>query len=907
MDDFAIDSIVNATHNEAQPPQTPDFGDNRNGIIAKLTEDNALLKKAMDATQTQTGAGKQPVPEKKPSGVLDNASRAAAVKESKAPLEKSRDCIGNLTIGIFFDGTNNNKKNDWGEDDYHPSVPFMERTHTNVVRLYLAYADEEDKFRKKLKDEGGSDRIYKHYIPGIGTKFPEIDNLGQIDILGGGTGMGGDARILWAMTRVVNSIHQFYTDDKKKPLISDSEAKSAINAIAPVFNVLPMQEISARGLLDASHSLLGAGLGAILGGPVGAAATYTIVKFVKAAPVKHDERRMKFMEWLDRLKSVIYSGITPRLASITIDVFGFSRGAAESRAFVHWMTEVFRLADDAEVPAGTDVIIFAGIPVRFRFVGIFDTVASVGMASMHSLVEGRSAWADNTMQIQSHVKQCVHMVAAHEVRASFPLDSVRIEEHYPPNAVEIVYPGAHSDVGGGYPLGAWGKADYAGLKDLQISRLPGYDMYLRARAAGVPMYPVDQLYKLNPALTESFLPDMETVKQVKNYMDGIEVVGPVEAHLLAHTGVYLGYRWYLGENYYNSMDFVRLGIKAKLMDRDIKKAKEEEFQKNSDDIAHNIEEQKTKKLPTNHPASIKAMEELRELCIKRRKLAAELEPPVDAISKNDEAKKMWDTQVNLVEVVAHYCGAIYNRTKLLTEPRPQTKTDDTYTIALLESLYGPSSDVRGRLDSRAHIFGSDWKAAASKENQALANRIQTKQGKIPEKALVVLESRRDIASREKFMNENNMNLSEDMMMKFALSKKAVEFLDMWRDYLLEYSIMIKHDDSYPEWEPKWLLEALEHFQKNKDRLLVFVPAFFADHVHDSVAGFATKSAEYFINHLGIAKFRRIYFGDRGDAYLRECVVKEEEMHGAIMSINAERQRKQRSLKKINNSTLAKEK
>lgn len=56
------------------------------------------------------------------------------------------------------------------------------------------------------------------------------------------------------------------------------------------------------------------------------------------------------------------------------------------------------------------------------------------------------------------IKKCVHLVSGHEQRLCFPLDSVRrANGKYPPCATEVVYPGMHSDIGGGYPPGIKGK------------------------------------------------------------------------------------------------------------------------------------------------------------------------------------------------------------------------------------------------------------------------------------------------------------------------------------------------------------------------------------------------------------------------------------------------------------------
>src|SRR5699024_4877314 len=81
---------------------------------------------------------------------------------------------------------------------------------------------------------------------------------------------------------------------------------------------------------------------------------------------------------------------------------------------------------------------------------------------------------------------CYHFMAAHEQRQSFAVDSIRTPEgNYPPNTIEVIYPGMHSDVGGGYPPGDQGKA-LAGHGEL-ISQITLHDMYAAAIDAGAPL------------------------------------------------------------------------------------------------------------------------------------------------------------------------------------------------------------------------------------------------------------------------------------------------------------------------------------------------------------------------------------------------------------------------------------
>ncbi len=128
-----------------------------------------------------------------------------------------------------------------------------------------------------------------------------------------------------------------------------------------------------------------------------------------------------------------------------------------------------------------------------EFLGLLDTVASVGVAHVVPVADGHMSWADGTMELPDDetygglIKKCVHLVSGHEQRLCFPLDSVRrANGKYPPCATEVVYPGMHSDIGGGYPPGDQGKAN--GKDDaLLLSQIPLNDIYTAAFSAGAPL------------------------------------------------------------------------------------------------------------------------------------------------------------------------------------------------------------------------------------------------------------------------------------------------------------------------------------------------------------------------------------------------------------------------------------
>lgn len=101
-------------------------------------------------------------------------------------------------------------------------------------------------------------------------------------------------------------------------------------------------------------------------------------------------------------------------------------------------------------------------------------------------------WADDTQLLPDAkrfpdlVKCCRHFVAGFEQRSCFPLDSIRNEDgQYPANTIEVVYPGVHSDVGGGYPKNDQGKAR-SGTHEL-VSQIVLHDLYAEAFASGAPL------------------------------------------------------------------------------------------------------------------------------------------------------------------------------------------------------------------------------------------------------------------------------------------------------------------------------------------------------------------------------------------------------------------------------------
>lgn len=132
------------------------------------------------------------------------------------------------------------------------------------------------------------------------------------------------------------------------------------------------------------------------------------------------------------------------IKEVQFDIFGFSRGAAAAR---HFANRVFSRdpAIVAAINTGLGEVAFSGTPAGItRFLGIFDTVAGIG-TPLNGLNPHSADTGEVNIVLRPGIAQKVfHITAQHECRFNFALNSVA------PAWPELVLPGAHSDIGGGY-------------------------------------------------------------------------------------------------------------------------------------------------------------------------------------------------------------------------------------------------------------------------------------------------------------------------------------------------------------------------------------------------------------------------------------------------------------------------
>lgn len=414
-------------------------------------------------------------------------SPASKIRRISPDLEcDTKKCEIRASLGIFFDGTNNNIDEDYSK-----------RSHTNIARLYSGYFS---------KERLGFHRIY---VPGVGTKFPDIGEAGR-SALGAGCAFGCEARVIYGLLEVLNFLHrQCFSESlfDRPTVLALCRNGSYVSLKSDRLNLARLGEDS--GLLEPE--------------------------------VGNGGRRDFLMRQCTILEDK-FKIAKPRVVECFIDVFGFSRGAAEARVFCNWLNEL--------LVAGR----LAGVRLRFRFVGIIDTVASAGFwsgatAFVTNSTGGHGAWASaDALRLPPSVQNCVHMVAMHELRRNFPLDLIGVDGELQQGWLQYAYPGSHSDVGGGYRPGELGIA--VGDDSKKLSQIPLNHMLECAIAAGVPIGKYS-------SVEEGYDPFAIHPDLAKAYDDFISQEKLIPRPIYEWLQPYLNWRWQVRDKFHATNQVIR--------------------------------------------------------------------------------------------------------------------------------------------------------------------------------------------------------------------------------------------------------------------------------------------------------------------------------------------------------------
>lgn len=150
------------------------------------------------------------------------------------------------------------------------------------------------------------------------------------------------------------------------------------------------------------------------------------------------------VEIVKKVSSLLRDKNVRSASKLTLDVFGFSRGAAVARSFISQIEKVVGTDTENYPVCLRRHISKARVEeIEIRFVGLFDTVSSFG--KYHESFEDDVK--ELGLQIPPTAKKVVHLIAADEYRNYFAVTQIKSAGS---RGLEFILPGCHSDIGGGY-------------------------------------------------------------------------------------------------------------------------------------------------------------------------------------------------------------------------------------------------------------------------------------------------------------------------------------------------------------------------------------------------------------------------------------------------------------------------
>ena len=307
------------------------------------------------------------------SNALATVPFSSPVAEEEEEEEELEEGGITLRIGVFFDGTGNNRSNSESVAGCHAKDENLQDAAEDIRRFCAAYG---------------------------------YDGLGRSPNNSYGNDLTNVARL-----------YDLYVDQADESIASD---------VRQVFLKVYLEGVGTSSASDDSVYSQATGLGRT-----------GVLARVEQAPAS-------ILIGLDRFRTNNPSLLIRR---IEFDIFGFSRGAAAARHFANDLLKGPGSLLAASFPADSPMLApgFAWQPkVDFgiAFVGLFDTVAGI-LDPLHGDLTPANALNPglNLRLAAGDIGKIVQFVARDEHRYNFAL--VRTDN-------DIVLPGAHSDIGGGY-------------------------------------------------------------------------------------------------------------------------------------------------------------------------------------------------------------------------------------------------------------------------------------------------------------------------------------------------------------------------------------------------------------------------------------------------------------------------
>ncbi|WP_433695083.1 phospholipase effector Tle1 domain-containing protein [Paraburkholderia phenoliruptrix] len=442
-----------------------------------------------------------------------------------ASMYPKGDCIpcgATIRMGFFFDAFGRNRD----IDDKFSSQ------YSNICRLWEAHRSNDDN-RKPANQFW-----FRFYYSGLGTPLNEdAKSNAWINAGWAALGMGGKkagktaTSVAESFSRTKAPIKQVKVEDRIKDAVKESAADFSFKPLLKAFEDLrkdienvPSTARRVTNVLNASPERLWErtkAAGRVLwrstknevktnfkGNPIKTSIAIARDLFVGIAvenvPIVRDSGVMAeyFGAGVDtRLKAAkdqfeaAFKEVKkqmPKVRVVEVSVFGAERGCVLARAFVNDLAEKYKRRDD------TDLAI-DGVPVRIKFLGLFDAVSSIMSEETGELIGMmpylgaiKPNYKDQNLAVPASVERCVHFAAAHEMRFYQRLDSLEKTR-----GEQFLYPGTSCDVVGGAPNGSLGV-------HAELMRIPLRDMLLEALKAGASIDTMEDLLDKKPDTFRKF-------------------------------------------------------------------------------------------------------------------------------------------------------------------------------------------------------------------------------------------------------------------------------------------------------------------------------------------------------------------------------------------------------------------
>lgn len=323
----------------------------------------------------------------------------SAPKENETTEDKKTVDV-KVIMGVFFDGTGNNKRN----------IDFYRKKKRNGASgIYLWWLD--DSYKQDYSNVAYKYDAYKHTIK------PEVEGYYVRRVYITGPGTDNRSHYIDAGTENNNNDElqgkvdaKYYKNKESNPKFDENQRDD-------------MMQGNAFGL---------GGKG--------------VVNKVLLAN-RYIQKELGFVLDIASEEGLIKS------VDLQLDVYGFSRGAAAARCFVNNIKSHHGTAKNIcndhclntrlnewgyKNPDDTKI----KVEIKVRFLGLYDTVSSYGFNFLDDVKELGLNYPSGGVNID----KVAHLCAGDEYRDNFSLTTMGSY----PNLTQLIFPGAHSDVGGGY-------------------------------------------------------------------------------------------------------------------------------------------------------------------------------------------------------------------------------------------------------------------------------------------------------------------------------------------------------------------------------------------------------------------------------------------------------------------------